>query len=416
MDHKTESRLFTGADGSGELVVPHRRTSSSSCDTLDSLPRSIASSSSASDPPSIKSSATNDEQTRLVNLISKLKTLHPFSALTQLTQLDKIHHLSYVDLGCSIAALWTAEIKVHCPIVGWITRESSNRVKSAAKKLAAADVLDAVHNGTSSPSLPRLEMKLLIQRFHVVFKQPFSPVSSLEFPRSSPSDESPLPPPNIITKKQARVLEQAQKHLDFIHHLAHERRSHAEFIILAVDVEKNERGSELLEVGLAWVYASASLLFPEIDCVHLVIEDHRSIRNFRKPGYDNRDNFNFGTSEPVAEAMLAARINTLVEELTASGHPLILVGHSIHNDIAWLSQAGVVFNMLSCDLGQAYQARLKSFQLVSLARMMDAVDVDHCNCHNGGNDAYYTLETGLRMLDMMDVQHENARERVTSLL
>lgn len=92
-----------------------------------------------------------------------------------------------------------------------------------------------------------------------------------------------------------------------------------------------------------------------------------------------------------------------MEQLVARGGPVVLVGHSIYNDVAWLSKAGVTLDLRACDLGKAYQAQLNALQLASLQYIMDALKIDYHNLHNGGNDAFYTLETYLRMLEIIDL-------------
>lgn len=88
------------------------------------------------------------------------------------------------------------------------------------------------------------------------------------------------------------------------------------------------------------------------------------------------------------------------------------MGHGIHNDVARLRRAGLPLNLRTCDWGKAHQARLNALQLADLQSIMDVLDVDYCNLHNGGNDALYTVETCLRMLDIIDLQNANAREAV----
>jgi len=64
-----------------------------------------------------------------------------------------------------------------------------------------------------------------------------------------------------------------------------------------------------------------------------------NIHNFRS-GYNQKVNFNFGVSEmvrQVCESMLANRITKkIIAEPGCARKDVVLIGHSIHNDIAWL--------------------------------------------------------------------------------
>lgn len=186
-----------------------------------------------------------------------------------------------------------------------------------------------------------------------------------------------------------------------------------EFVILAMDVEKNPRGSEILEVGLSYMLASDSWFIPAIHAFHLIISDHLHIHN-DLPGYSQRDNFNFGTSEHVMLQELPHRIKVIIDAAAQAG-PVFLMGHSVHNDIAWLANSGVLLDLPVCDLAKAYQSQKQSVQVTGLQKMMEALAVDHQNCHNGGNDAFYTLETGVEMINRLHPVVDGV-ESVSSLI
>jgi DNA polymerase III epsilon subunit-like protein len=212
------------------------------------------------------------------------------------------------------------------------------------------------------------------------------------------------------------VLTEAHHHLSHLEQLALARSTAVEdTVFLSIDVEKNERGPEILEVGLAFLTASNSWFFPEITCKHLILEDHDHIRNHRA-GYDNKDNFDFGVSEKVNQHTLPSKVHGIVEELRSSGGPVILIGHTVHNDISWLSNAGVTLDAPVCDIGKAFQAQQESVQQIGLRNMMDALGIEHRNLHNGGNDAFYTMKVFLEMVEMVDVRQGKDQGNELSLL
>jgi hypothetical protein len=98
---------------------------------------------------------------------------------------------------------------------------------------------------------------------------------------------------------------------------------------------------EILEVGLAFLTASNSWFSPDITCKRLILEDHDHIRN-HQADYDNKDNFDFGVSEKVSQQTLPSKVHGVVEELSSSDKPVILIGHSVHNERGCHSQWGRV--------------------------------------------------------------------------
>jgi hypothetical protein len=233
---------------------------------------------------------------------------------------------------------------------------------------------------------------------------------------SSFSASSSSVPRSTFTPKQTRVLTEANHHLSHLEQLARTRSTGGEdTVFLSIDVEKYERGPEILEVGLAFLTASNSLFFPDITCRHLILEDHDHLHNHRA-GYDNKDNFDFGVSEKVNRQTFASKVHDIVEELSSFGGPVILIGHSVHNDISWLSHAGVILDLPVCDVGKAYQAQQESFQQISLRNMMDALGIEHRNLHNGGNDAFYTMKVSLEMMEKIDLRRRKDQGNELSLL
>jgi hypothetical protein len=188
---------------------------------------------------------------------------------------------------------------------------------------------------------------------------------------------------------------------------------------LAVDLEHYERGREILEVGLAWTKGSTVWPQPAISCQHLIVSDHLSLRNGLDVA-DNRDRFNFGASEYVAQSELGAHLTRIFQGMVVDDEQTYLIGHSVRHDLGWLRGLGVPLDLdklTVCDIGQAYQAKGQALELTGLSRMMDNVGLHYENLHNGGNDAVYSLQVGLLMMAQEDQRlYEEAEEQVETLL
>lgn len=175
---------------------------------------------------------------------------------------------------------------------------------------------------------------------------------------------------------------------------------------LSIDVEQYEWDhSVTLEVGVSFATATA-LGDRIIKSHHLVVLDHLHLRNGRFCA-DNRDNFDFGTSEFVHSRSLPVRVNELVNAYRNSEEATYLVGHTIHSDIKWLREMGVTIDssVVGIDISRVYRALSSPQQytnIVRMQRMMECLKVPHKHLHNGGNDAHYNLEVFYQMMQMSD--------------
>ncbi len=98
---------------------------------------------------------------------------------------------------------------------------------------------------------------------------------------------------DLAAGKEARLLDETRQEtseeteqLDerVVQDFAFTRSTNVEdTIFVSIDVEKNERGFEVLEIGLASVRIPDTWFFPPINSHHLVLEEHRHIHN-RRPG------------------------------------------------------------------------------------------------------------------------------------
>lgn len=205
----------------------------------------------------------------------------------------------------------------------------------------------------------------------------------------------------ILTKKQQAVVARAQTHLSSLRRLAQIRGVQGRpSTFLSIDIEAYEKGSEILEVGVAWVKSSELWPIEKISAHHLIIRDHSHLHNGRFVA-DNRDRFNFGKSTLVAESQVPGILMSLFDEMTQFNESIVLVGHSIQNDVNWLKSMGVgleKINLEVVDIGLAYQAAKNNLQLTKLEKMMAVLKIKFENLHNGGNDAVYSVQVLLQMM------------------
>ncbi len=203
------------------------------------------------------------------------------------------------------------------------------------------------------------------------------------------------------------VLSRATTHLDVLRGIARgQGETTASTVIMSIDLEVFESDhTRVLEVGVAWLGAglvsTGESAATAIECRHFRNLDSQHLRNTGK--YNQGDNFLYGATEDLEESSIAGRMGELLSVAGSSSGRVLLVGHTIQNDIEWLRQVGVDLeqllpSMVVCDVGQAYQALRDEVNLTSLIRMMAAYGLASEAAHNAGNDAMYGVQTTLEMI------------------
>jgi hypothetical protein len=143
---------------------------------------------------------------------------------------------------------------------------------------------------------------------------------------------------------------------------------------------------------------------------HMIIEEHKRLINKRFV-HGCPDKFNFGKSEIVPLNRVHATLTHLFDNpspgsvLATDRGPrkLILVGHGLSNDTAYLNKlkfAPHAKGNIIQDVDTQKFAGTKK-QTVSLSRLMAGLGIDPENLHNAGNDAAYTLQALL----LITLQH-----------
>ncbi|KAI4743498.1 hypothetical protein E4T50_06097 [Aureobasidium sp. EXF-12298] len=202
-----------------------------------------------------------------------------------------------------------------------------------------------------------------------------------------------------------------------------QRLKAAEPVFVCIDLEAYEFAQEkITEVGVSVLDSrhvvgidpgpDGSKWLSKITTRHLITREYKHLVNKRFV-HGCPDKFNFGKSEIV----FLNRIHTTLTQLFANPSPgsvlatdkgprkLILVGHGLSNDTAYLSKLKfdphAKGNIIQDVDTQRFVGTKK--QTVGLSRLMTGLGVSPENLHNAGNDAAYTLQA----LVLMTVQHTN---------
>ena len=158
--------------------------------------------------------------------------------------------------------------------------------------------------------------------------------------------------------------------------------------LFCMDLEMYEHNGELTEVGVA-VWENNQL-----KTYHLVVEETYNLRNgINVP--DHKDDFLFGTTEVLPLEEVERRTLELVQDAD------YIVGHSFKNDKAFLAQAGYFKNTTVLDTQSYAPFYHRSNKMYSLKNVVLETLEEEPKClHNGGNDAYYTLKSLLKMAEV----------------
>jgi hypothetical protein len=202
------------------------------------------------------------------------------------------------------------------------------------------------------------------------------------------------------------VLDAASHDRSLLENMAYRRGiSTQSAVFFAIDVEKNESGDEILEVGISWVDAVDVWNDNSIKSRHLVVKEHRHIRNGRHVP-DAKDRFVYGASEALSLREIIRVMKVMVDGFRHEYDDVFLIGHSLQNDILWLKRAGIdLGDMVSatCDLAAVDQAERGSMYRRKLEVLAAECGIGCDVPHNAGNDAVYTLQLALAKMASLDM-------------
>ena len=164
-------------------------------------------------------------------------------------------------------------------------------------------------------------------------------------------------------------------------------------LVLAFDLEVYEHDhSIILEIGYAMTRLDNSE--GDLQTFHYIIKENLGYENGDCVP-DNRDHFMFGTSRRMSLKRAAAKIQKHIDDAD------FLVAHSAAHDEEFLAKCGVsVSEKRMFDTQVLAMALLPDGPpLYSLNRLLTDLEIpfDEDILHNGGNDAYFTMEAFLAL-------------------
>lgn len=136
----------------------------------------------------------------------------------------------------------------------------------------------------------------------------------------------------------------------------------------------------------------------DLESFHYIIKENLDYVN-GDYAPDNRNRFEFGTSRLMSLRRAAAKIQTHIDEAD------FLVTHSGAHDTEFLASCGVsVSEKRMFDTQVLAMALLPDGPLMySLKRLLTDLEIpfDEDILHNGGNDAYYTMDAFLALTELL---------------
>lgn len=159
--------------------------------------------------------------------------------------------------------------------------------------------------------------------------------------------------------------------------------------LFAMDLEMYEQNGDITEVGVS-IWENE-----ELTNYHFVVAETYDLRNGRNVP-DHKDNFLFGESELLPLKDIESKVYNLVQGTD------YLVGHAFGNDKHFLTQSGYFGNTQVLDTQTYAPFYLLENDRHSLKRIVLGTLKEEPQClHNGGNDAYYTMRSLLKMAGVL---------------
>ncbi|KAL4916315.1 hypothetical protein BDW62DRAFT_218806 [Aspergillus aurantiobrunneus] len=200
-------------------------------------------------------------------------------------------------------------------------------------------------------------------------------------------------------------------------------------VFISIDVEVNERcHTQVTEVGISLLDTrDLTGVAPgpqgeewqsRIQSRHLRVQEYRNhVNHLYVCGCP--DNFEFGTSEWVAENDVSSTVQNIFANPTfldvpdQEFRPLVLVGHSLDADIQYLQltnvhiiegSSGASKFIDRIDTASFFQFIRGELEPRSLGAVIGELGMTGWNLHNAGNDACYTMQALVAMLVMHSIE------------
>lgn len=177
-------------------------------------------------------------------------------------------------------------------------------------------------------------------------------------------------------------MEKAETHLDALH-----QKIQSSNKLFCMDLEFCEKSKIVTEVGVSIFYPKIN----KLDVYHFVVSETYDLRNGQFVP-DNKDNFNYGLSQKLPLEIIKTIVGALVMDSD------YLVGHAFENDKAFLRKCGYTEHTKVLDTQKYAPYFLEEDRQMGLVYLIESMlDEEPENLHNGGNDAYYTMQCLLKM-------------------
>ncbi|GIZ39641.1 hypothetical protein CKM354_000301600 [Cercospora kikuchii] len=178
-------------------------------------------------------------------------------------------------------------------------------------------------------------------------------------------------------------------------------------MLVAIDCEAFEMDqSKVTEVGISTIDTTSvralqpqsyGQSYPLIASSHYRIKEHGHLRN-RRYSKGNPKNFQHGKTAWVSIEEAREVLRAMLEDAEGT-REVVLVGHALQNDLAYLRRLGIDALAIPNVVLQLDTQRIATPKKLSpgLGKLLTALGIPADNLHNAGNDAHFTLRAVLEI-------------------
>ncbi|KAK1976119.1 QDE-2-interacting protein [Colletotrichum cereale] len=300
----------------------------------------------------------------------------------------------------------------------YIARSAShNEYRALRSAIPSPREDDACSNATTFGK----EMLMSLLNMHNNYKDTKSKSKKKQQQKAQSRDESLYDAQLYLgLRPKAGDVAEKDKEIALDKPLPHARDQKVVFVCIDIEVAEEHHGT-VLEIGLSILDTediagvppgeNGRNWVPFIRSRHLIIDEHRHIRN-HKYIKGCPELFNFGKSEYPKLDDLGPLIIAAITNLSVAGQEgiadadrrfrnVVLLGHDLRSDLGYLETINVelwgIGGVMSrtLDTKDMYQAWRQETQGRSLATVLTDLGIPHSNLHNAGNDAAYTMQAML---------------------
>ncbi|PPJ53661.1 hypothetical protein CBER1_00896 [Cercospora berteroae] len=178
-------------------------------------------------------------------------------------------------------------------------------------------------------------------------------------------------------------------------------------MLVAIDCEAFEMDqSKVTEVGISTIDTTSvralqpqsyGQSYPLIASSHYRIKEHGHLRN-RRYSKGNPNNFQHGKTAWVSIEEAREVLRAMLEDVEST-REVVLVGHALKNDLAYLRRLGIDALAIPNVVLQLDTQRIATPKRLTpgLGKLLTALAIPADNLHNAGNDAHFTLRAVLEI-------------------